>query len=163
MGKDAFTVKLADFGLSILATNSSSASEYPVSGAFRWKAPECLLGSPPTFASDSYSFGMCIIEAVTGEYPWRNSVGDDVVKCNVTEKRQLPRRPAAFLGVEWELIERMCCFNPGERIGALAVIQSMKRIQQWFSLGYLVEGGGECSLGSVRRCKDLQQGRLNGL
>ncbi|RLN37304.1 hypothetical protein BBJ28_00019187 [Nothophytophthora sp. Chile5] len=38
-------------------------------GAFRWKAPECLLGAQPTFASDIYSFGMCIIEALTGEFP----------------------------------------------------------------------------------------------
>ncbi|RLN91144.1 hypothetical protein BBJ28_00019546 [Nothophytophthora sp. Chile5] len=46
--------KLADFGLSIIA----SREEVPASGdegalgAFRWKAPECLMGVRPTFASD---------------------------------------------------------------------------------------------------------------
>ncbi|POM69356.1 Protein kinase [Phytophthora palmivora] len=35
-----------------------------------WKAPECLTGSPPTFASDVYSFGMFIIEALSGMLPW---------------------------------------------------------------------------------------------
>ncbi|POM78464.1 TKL protein kinase [Phytophthora palmivora] len=38
--------------------------------AYRWKTPECLTGSPPTFASDVYSFGMFIIEALSGMLPW---------------------------------------------------------------------------------------------
>lgn len=64
------------------------------------------------------------------------SMKDDVVQ------RHLPRLSTTSLDVEWKLVERMCCFDPDRRISALAVIESTKRIQQWLSLGYLVEGGG---------------------
>ncbi|KAF1325296.1 Serine/threonine protein kinase, partial [Globisporangium splendens] len=45
----------------------------------RWAAPECLKGGPPTFKSDLFSFGMCIMEALTGAIPWgTKEVNDDV-------------------------------------------------------------------------------------
>ncbi|KAG7379520.1 Leucine-rich repeat serine/threonine-protein kinase 2 [Phytophthora pseudosyringae] len=97
------------------------------------------------------SFDFCVgylfvwLEAVAGDYPWGMPMGDDAVKYSVAEKQQLPLRPTAFLDAEWELVERMCCFDPEKRISALAVVQSAKRIQQWYSLGYmyLVEDGSD--------------------
>ncbi|RLN89144.1 hypothetical protein BBJ28_00025690 [Nothophytophthora sp. Chile5] len=115
--------KLADFGLSIIA----SREEVPTSGgegaleAFRWKAPECLMGARPTFASDIYSFGMCIIEVLTGKFPWGNSIPDEVVRHNVT-KKLIPARPKDFSDAEWDLVTRMCSFDPELRINADAVV-----------------------------------------
>ncbi|RLN96626.1 hypothetical protein BBJ28_00022383 [Nothophytophthora sp. Chile5] len=101
--------KLADFGLSIIANRVDElAAGEGALGAFRWKAPECLLGAPPTFASDIYSFGMCIIEALTGEFPWGNSIPDEAVKFNVTQQRLIPPRPESFEDSEWDLVTRMC-------------------------------------------------------
>ncbi|KAE9322404.1 hypothetical protein PR003_g17245 [Phytophthora rubi] len=52
-------VKLADFGMSFIANRPETVGESNGAlGAFRWKAPECLKGEPPSFASDIYSFGM---------------------------------------------------------------------------------------------------------
>ncbi|RLN82148.1 hypothetical protein BBJ28_00021190 [Nothophytophthora sp. Chile5] len=105
------TVKLADFGLSTIANRvDEPAAGEGALGAFRWKAPECLLGAPPTFASDIYSFGMCIIEALTGEFPWGNSIPDEAVKFKVTQQRLIPPRPESFEDSEWDLVTRMCCF-----------------------------------------------------
>ncbi|KAE8993741.1 hypothetical protein PR001_g20589 [Phytophthora rubi] len=59
-------VKLADFGLSAIAKPVLTPVDKPGSiGAIRWRAPECIQGFMPTFASDIYSFGMCIVEVVT--------------------------------------------------------------------------------------------------
>ncbi|RLN96306.1 hypothetical protein BBJ28_00003566 [Nothophytophthora sp. Chile5] len=122
-------VKLADFGLSGFPHLDLADSDGAVD-AFRWKAPECLSGASPTFASDVYSLGMCIIEAVTGEFPWGNAIPDAVVKYNVIQKK-LPARPLAFDDVKWDLVERMCCFKPEERISAGAVAQIVKAITGW--------------------------------
>ncbi|RLN47204.1 hypothetical protein BBJ28_00004145 [Nothophytophthora sp. Chile5] len=117
-------VKLADFGLSSVASRSGEVTEGAEGalGAFRWKAPECLLGGPPTFASDIYSFAMCIIEAVTGEFPWGNTIEDSIVVFNVTTKQMIPPRPEAFSDAEWELVTRMCRFDPKLRLNAGAVV-----------------------------------------
>lgn len=36
----------------------------------RWQAPECLRGEQATGASDIYSLGVCVIEAMTGKTTW---------------------------------------------------------------------------------------------
>ncbi|RLN89560.1 hypothetical protein BBJ28_00010252 [Nothophytophthora sp. Chile5] len=116
------TVKLADFGLSVFVNRGEAAAATGALGAFRWKAPECLLGSGPTFESDVYSFGMCVLEAVTGEFPWGTAMPDEAVKFHVVEERQLPPRPSNFDDLEWGLVQRMCCFAPSERIRMGAVV-----------------------------------------
>ncbi|RLN97079.1 hypothetical protein BBJ28_00003318 [Nothophytophthora sp. Chile5] len=121
---DHYKVKLADFGLSIIAnrTETPANDANDVQGAVRWKAPECLRGARPTFASDIYSFGMCIIEAVTGQFPWGNSLPDVAVKLNVAKKGILPSRPESFNDAEWELVTRMCRPDPKSRITVGAVV-----------------------------------------
>ncbi|RLN95050.1 hypothetical protein BBJ28_00019838 [Nothophytophthora sp. Chile5] len=119
------SVKLADFGLlNVFADRVKEADSQAAHDSFRWKAPECLNGASPTFASDIYSFGMCIIEALSGEFPWGNSIPDEAVKFQVTQEKQLPARPTTFSDAEWELVGRMCCFDPDRRIsiGAVAPI-----------------------------------------
>ncbi|KAF4036943.1 Protein kinase domain [Phytophthora infestans] len=71
IGEDG-CAKLTDFGLSAVVSDGANSSTSPV-GALRWKAPECMgtSGKPATFASDIFSLGMCIIEAIT----WELSVG----------------------------------------------------------------------------------------
>ncbi|KAF1773980.1 Protein kinase, ATP binding site [Phytophthora cactorum] len=60
-------VKLIDYGLSRVRTCRGFRS----GDALPWKAPECLIrGSESSFASDVYSFGMCVVEAVSGDFPW---------------------------------------------------------------------------------------------
>ncbi|GMF22742.1 unnamed protein product [Phytophthora fragariaefolia] len=121
--------KLADFGLSVLADRKVSNAQGPV-GAYRWKAPECLDGASPSVASDIYSFGMCIIEAVSGQFPWGNTISDDVVKRNVVTLRMLPPLPPQLQHNEWNLIQRMCAYDPDERINAGAVVHILLRISQ---------------------------------
>ncbi|KAG3107611.1 hypothetical protein PI124_g14957 [Phytophthora idaei] len=101
--------KLIDFGLSRVRTCRGFRS----GDALPWKAPECLIrGSESSFASDVYSFGMCVVEAVSGDFPWgKTRVGSYYVK-----QGQLPQRPDSFSMIQWELVKRKCCFKPEERL-----------------------------------------------
>ncbi|RLN59414.1 hypothetical protein BBJ28_00020874 [Nothophytophthora sp. Chile5] len=117
------TAKLTDFGLSTEQTPNAIDVATPPLGALRWKAPECLRGEPATFMSDVYSFGMCVLEAVSGFVPWgpdNVNVGDfapdSVVKFRVLKRRELPRQPPSFSSAQWGLVTRMCAFEPQERL-----------------------------------------------
>ncbi|KAG7385450.1 Leucine-rich repeat serine/threonine-protein kinase 2 [Phytophthora pseudosyringae] len=97
-------------------------------GAIRWKAPEVLRGEKATFASDIYSFGMCIIEAVSGKYPWGMTL-DSVVKYFVVRKKCIPERPKNCNEDAYALVERMCRYDPRERLGLNGVVEGLKALR----------------------------------
>ncbi|KAL3670782.1 hypothetical protein V7S43_003968 [Phytophthora oleae] len=117
---------LTDFGLSFLATEQSGDEE--TVGAIRWKAPEVIRKDKPVTPnaqSDVYSLGMCVVEAVTGEVPW-GQVPDPVVKFHVTRKKFLPRPKAFKSDAQWELVEKLCAFEPSERMKLLGAIEVIR-------------------------------------
>lgn len=122
VGSD-YQAKLTDFGLSAFAKKLKWTGSTKTVCAIRWKAPERLGGYDrgPSFASDVYSFGMCIIEAVTGTFPWRETMDEDVVISEVTQGK-LPPRPDVFNDEQWDLVSRMCRLNPDERVTIAAVV-----------------------------------------
>lgn len=88
---------------------------------WQWVAPECTTGVRPSFASDTFSLGMCIVEAVRvveatlpthGERrtiavsPWGN-LDIKAVKVHVTMDRSLPLRPCNFADAQWEQVTLM--------------------------------------------------------
>ncbi|DAZ98653.1 TPA: hypothetical protein N0F65_000848 [Lagenidium giganteum] len=128
--------RLSDFGLSFVRTRSSvlssSTNQFRGTGAMRWKAPECLQARRPTFASDVYSFGMCIIEAVTLEVPWPTAT-DDIVRAAVVQDRSLPEKPECMSEQAWDLIVRMCAYEPQTRIlmpEVITVLEGFKRNEE---------------------------------
>lgn len=125
--------KLADFGLSLdVESQSTHNCNQENLGAVQWRAPEVLRGEKPSFESDMFSFGMCIYQAVSGQRPWGRTPPDRV-KEHVQEK-QLPRRLSVFTDGQWELIQRMCCFEPGERLRITEVVSILRQIIEWNSL-----------------------------
>ncbi|GMF44055.1 unnamed protein product [Phytophthora lilii] len=116
-------VKLTDFGLSTFAKKLHWIGSTGTTGAIRWKSPERLgqHDHGPSFASDIYSFGMCIIEAVTGTFPWRETLDEYLVVSEVIQGR-LPPRPENFNDEQWDLVWRMCCLDPTNRITISAVV-----------------------------------------
>ncbi|RLN36846.1 hypothetical protein BBJ28_00004592 [Nothophytophthora sp. Chile5] len=127
VGTDEKNIKLGDFGLSVLKRQKGSKEDAHKSlGAYRWKAPECLLGlTGPTAESDTFGFGMCIIELISGEFPWGPTMPDPAVKFHVAKRKSLPPRPAGFTDNQWSLIQQMCCFDPPERISLAAVVDML--------------------------------------
>ena len=59
---------LTDFGLARRSTLKASASTPgPVAGSTWYLAPECLLGSPPSVASDLFALGVMLFQCLGGE------------------------------------------------------------------------------------------------
>jgi hypothetical protein len=111
---DGLSAKLTDFGMSFVSMESRPAT---TTGAVRWKAPELLKseGCAPTFASDVYSFGMCIVEAVTGRAPWWSIGVNSAVVYHLIHGTFI-QRPAAFKSDEqWKLVRALCSFKPSQR------------------------------------------------
>ncbi|KAL4095657.1 hypothetical protein PRIC1_009030 [Phytophthora ramorum] len=126
VGTDGKTIKLGDFGMSVLKRSDKGRhSAHANVGAVPWKAPEYLLGANPTVNSDVYGFGMCILELFSGRMPWAG-VPEAAVKFHVTKRKVLPPRPAKKLtDFQWSLIQHMCCYDPSERISLDAVVDML--------------------------------------
>ncbi|CAM8980803.1 unnamed protein product [Rhodiola kirilowii] len=73
-----FTVKVADFGLSRLKTNTYISSK-TAAGTPEWMAPEVLRDEPSNEKSDVFSFGVILWELVTMQQPWSNLNAAQVV------------------------------------------------------------------------------------
>ncbi|ETP27784.1 serine/threonine protein kinase [Phytophthora nicotianae P10297] len=126
--------KVTDFGLSAV---ENSGAQPVVSAAWNWVAPECLseVKPRPTYASDVYSLGMCIVEALRvveaakfGKstaccLPWTNP-NRDAIKYHA-RRGELPSRPIICDDNHWDLIKRMCALNPGERIHISTVVDEL--------------------------------------
>ncbi|GMF13583.1 unnamed protein product [Phytophthora lilii] len=128
--------KVTDFGLSSIASTNAAPQ---ISAALCWVAPECLRAASarPTFASDIYSLGMCIVqalrvvEAVTLGHdsrrclPWANP-DPMAVRYNATHGI-LPSRPSACEDNMWDLVRRMCALEPAQRIKISTVVDELAR------------------------------------
>lgn len=68
---EAGRVVLLDFGLTSAVPRSTDAASERLGGTLPYMAPEQLWGNPASTASDWYSFGMTLHEAVTGDLPSR--------------------------------------------------------------------------------------------
>jgi serine/threonine protein kinase len=122
------TAMLSDFGLSFEQFGSRANIEKW--GAIRWRPPEYVLenGAGPSFAGDVYSLGMCIVEAVTGQPPW-GSIADSQVKGFLRNKENhLMSRPPELSEPEWELVERMCAFEPSARMSIADVVRQLEDV-----------------------------------
>ncbi|RLN48913.1 hypothetical protein BBJ28_00019347 [Nothophytophthora sp. Chile5] len=139
--------KLTDFGLSAnmlrrTARQPSDKDAKPL-GAVRWKAPELLLAAKshndsdagsPSKEADIFGFGMCIVQAVSGKFPWGKRLPDPVVAYNV-RRGKLPEMPKAFTPSQWKLVTHMCAFEPSARPPIATVIKALGIIVSRQTLG----------------------------
>lgn len=123
--------KLYNFYYSVKRDNVVHPEEknalYSTTGV-QWKAPEYFDGSLPTLASDIYSFGMTILEVVTGKTPW-GANSDPLVHQFVSVGR-LPMQPSELKNDAWRLVQRMCSFEPKERPSIITVVDELNAIMR---------------------------------
>ena len=63
--------KLADFGLAVVKSESSTLATVSSAGTTNWKAPELSFKTGrATHASDMYSFACVLYELASGQAPW---------------------------------------------------------------------------------------------
>jgi serine/threonine protein kinase len=121
--------KLTDFGFSFVLSESKPQGS---GGATRWRAPECLgyKGQMPTFESDIYSFGMCVVEAVTYDVPWGVYLPDAAVMDHLRHRQFLARPKEFAIDAEWEFVLALCAFDSSKRIKLVDAIRYLERFAQ---------------------------------
>jgi hypothetical protein len=123
--------KMSDFGLSTVRSCSTMSKAEAVDansiGALRWRAPECLT-KQPVFASDVYSFAMCIIEAVTNAVPFYG-LPDDAVRENL-RNGDIPDRPDGIADDVWDLVVGMTNAVPTKRMSLQQVIERLRDLKE---------------------------------
>ncbi|EGZ15824.1 hypothetical protein PHYSODRAFT_398960, partial [Phytophthora sojae] len=131
---------LTDFGLS-----SAPAHEESI-GAFQWKAPELFEPecSAPTFESDVYAFGMCVMEALRGGSPWGPLPDAAIRYALVKLKRTLaqggyqrsistcimPRPANVKTDQHWAFVKQLCAFEPSKRLKLNDAITILERFAE---------------------------------
>uniref|UniRef100_K3XCF1 Protein kinase domain-containing protein n=1 Tax=Globisporangium ultimum (strain ATCC 200006 / CBS 805.95 / DAOM BR144) TaxID=431595 RepID=K3XCF1_GLOUD len=84
-------------------------------GAVNWRSPEYLTGGRPSFASDVYSFAMCIIEVMSGDIPWGKMISA-AVRYQVLRRNNIPNLPESMSEKQRNLIELMTKKEPSGRV-----------------------------------------------
>ncbi|KAF4037366.1 Armadillo/beta-catenin-like repeat [Phytophthora infestans] len=118
--------QLSDYGLTTLQTYCKLSKVYEresASHSCRWRAPECCR-QLPTSASDVFSFGMCVVEAVTGVPPLA-LLSDDEYHYIVRNGGTFPK-PDGILDDAWELVLRMTNPDPSKRCKLQYVVEQLK-------------------------------------
>lgn len=116
---------LADFGLSTKCGKDSRRKKKRV-GSTRWMAPEVLACSGYDWRSDMWSFGMTIVELLTGKFPYHNVMVLDV-PAEIQRKTMPIMTPLRFeLCAEVELLQEMARqsiqWNPEDRPSAATLL-----------------------------------------
>ena len=110
--------KLADFGIAYLLDASRLTSPGLVVGTIAYLAPEQIRGGEPAPASDIYSLGLVLLEALTGERAHPHGGGMAAAVARVENPPAIP----AELDPRWrDLLARMMDAEPQNRPTAAEV------------------------------------------
>ncbi|CAN0288182.1 unnamed protein product, partial [Ectocarpus sp. 6 AP-2014] len=109
-------LKLCDFGLSKIKTESSSRSKRGAVGTAQWMSPEEMDESPASERTDLYSFGVVCFEVITRMEPFKGMNPTQVIKAVVLNERrpQIPKWASASPDVV-PLMEQCWKQDPGHR------------------------------------------------
>ncbi len=120
-----FTAKLADFGIAFLIDSTRLTSAGGLIGTAGYLSPEQARGSVPAPASDVYSLGLVLLEALTRTRTFPGPLMESISARLVGD----PPIPSA-VGHAWgALISAMTARTPEDRPGALDVAAAARTIE----------------------------------
>jgi serine/threonine protein kinase len=119
-------------------TEKSASVTLSTSGSARWLAPELIEGviTSPTKEADTYSYGMAILELLTGKHPFSHRRHDASVIHDVVVLKRTPPRPKeadvlAWLTDDlWKLLEECWQADPTSRPSMIQVSTSMSKLER---------------------------------
>lgn len=118
----ARTVKLTDFGVAHFVDGSRLTNDGTIIGTAAYLSPEQVAGEPISFATDVYSLGLVLLEALTGHQEYSGTL----VEAALARLRNSPEVPES-VGPEWhELLLRMTDRDPARRPTAVAVARALR-------------------------------------
>ncbi|GGL02103.1 serine/threonine protein kinase [Curtobacterium luteum] len=118
----ARTVKLTDFGVAHFVDGSRLTNDGTIIGTAAYLSPEQVAGEPIGFATDVYSLGLVLLEALTGKQEYSGTL----IEAALARLRRDPEVPDGVAS-EWrDLLERMTHRDPARRPTAVAVANALR-------------------------------------
>lgn len=122
---EEFHAKLADFGIAYLIDTTRLTTPGTIVGSAAYLSPEQVTGDPPLPASDVYSLGLVLLEALTGQRAFAQGGMREAVLARLTQDPVVP----SSVGRDWgALLTAMTAREPAERPTAMDVVVRVHRI-----------------------------------
>jgi serine/threonine protein kinase len=142
---DAGDAKVADFGIALAASRSSTSGTNLLSsfGTAGYMAPEQAMGEPVGSPSDLYSLGVVLYEMLTGELPFEAEGPLATAMKHVTEQPLPPRKrnPSVPEGMD-ALVMGLLAKKPENRYGSAAeLVGDLRRAQEGLPLAFAGAAG----------------------
>ncbi|GMF80419.1 unnamed protein product [Phytophthora fragariaefolia] len=94
--------------------------------------PQILVRLPASFESDVYVFGLVIVDVISGRGMW--NIGDnDGIQDDILSD-ELLKKPANMTSQLWGLIEKMCRYNPVDRLSMADVFRELEALSKQYPM-----------------------------
>ncbi|MDR6198989.1 serine/threonine protein kinase [Microbacterium sp. SORGH_AS428] len=124
-GSVGYQAVLADFGVAHLVDSTRLTTPGDVIGTAAYLAPEQVRGHAPVPASDVYSLGLLLIEAITGRHPFADAPAASMLLARLTRQPDVP----TGIGYAWRsLLTAMTVHDPASRPSASEVLDRARAL-----------------------------------
>jgi eukaryotic-like serine/threonine-protein kinase len=140
---EAGDAKVADFGIALAASRTSTSGTNQVFGTATYMSPEQAMGERVGPASDLYSLGVVLYEMLTGSVPFEAEGALATAMKHVTEQPLPPRKrnPSVPEGMD-ALVMGLLAKKPENRYGSAAeLVGDLRRAQEGLPLAFAGAAG----------------------